>query len=355
MSSTQRSSGPRLLHIGTFLQRHVSDPLRSKGFKQNGWEVADFDYRSKASERGKPEMWNMLLHVIGTWHPQIILINKGELIDPNIIRSAKMQFPRMMVAMFFGDQRGYAVREIADLASVCDVLLINNDDAVQMECYRKLGIREVMTWHTASDTDIYRPMPPNGYECDVAFMGGNYSVFPDSELRGKLIGMVSSHFNAKIYGGGWPAGFGPTKYVFGEDFARAVAGAKVILGINAYNDVHQYTSNRTWNTLACGTSVYLTYPFAGMEDLFEVGKHLLIFKSPEDAIARINHLLSAKNALVREQIAAAGRDLILSKHTYKHRAAELLAFYEDWKRRIDERLRQGIGPYEAEEGSKNII
>ena len=300
-------------------------------------------------------MWNALLHLIGTWHPQIILINKGELIDPDIIRSVKMQFPRTMIAMFFGDQRGYAVREIADLAKVCDVLLINNTDPVQMECYRKLGVQEVMTWHTASDPDVCKPMPPKGYECDVAFMGGNYTCFPDSVIRGKLIGMVASHFKMKVYGGGWPPNITGTRYVFGSDFAKAVAGAKVVLGINAYNDVYQYTSNRTWNTLACGTAVYMTYPFVGMEDLFKIDKHLVTFTSPEQAIRKIDRLIRPEHEKSRQCIATAGRKLILGHHTYKHRAKELLAFHRDWKLRNEAMLRKGIRPYEAKEGSKNIL
>lgn len=348
MTSIRRSSRPlKLLNIGTFLQAHVSDPFRSKGFRQEGVEVADYDYRSKAQDKGgKSNMWSDLLHVIGTWHPDIILINKGEIIDPAIIRSAKMQFPRMMIAVFFGDQRGYAVREIATMAAVSDVLLINNDDPVQKQCYLNLGVPAVMTWHTASDVDVYKPMSGTGYECEVAFMGGHYSCFPDSMKRERLIGMTASNFDTRIYGSGWPVGVGARQHVFGEDFARAVAGAKIVLGINAYSDIVEYTSNRTWNTLACGSAVFMTCRFEGLANLFEDGKHLIVFDKIEEAIKKMKYLLSAKSAPERTRIAKAGRRLIVEKHTYRHRAIELLKFYETWYKKNEVRVRQGIQPYE---------
>jgi len=342
-----------MLSVGTFMQAHVSDPFRSAGFRAEGVDVADYCFRTKAHDLGgKSEMWNDLLHAIGTWKPDILLINKGEIIDPDIIRSAKMQFPRMMVAMFFGDQRGHAERHVARIGAASDVLLINNADEVQFQCYKNLGVPEVMTWHTASATDIFKPMPGTGYECEVAFMGGYYTRFPDSEKRARLIGMVASHFDTLVYGGQWPPDVGARPHIFREDFARAVAGAKVVLGINAYNDIDEYTSNRTWNTLACGSAVYLTYRFAGMESLFTDGEHLIVFDKVDDVIPKIRYLLSAKYAPERERIAAAGRKLVVENHTYRHRAIELLKFYEEWYEKNEVRVRQGIQPYE--EGKKFV-
>jgi len=345
----------KIFYVGTFLQEHVSDPYRSKGFRQAGCEVIEYDYRSREKAIGKSRMWEELLRLIGTEHPQILLINKGESISPEILRTAKMQFPRMMAAIFYGDQRGYCIRELALLASVSDLLLINNADPVQFQGYRNLGVPDVMTWHTASDPDVYRPMSGKGYECDVAFMGGCYSCFPDSGLREELIRVVSSSFRTNVYGTGWPTSVRPKPKVYGEDFARAVAGAKVVLGINAYNDVYQYTSNRTWNCLSCGSAVYMSYYFAGMEDLFVDGTHLIVFHSVDEAVQRIRDIITDRGTPVCQQIAKAGRQLILDKHSYRARAEELLERWRTWNTTNEKRLRKGIGPYEDREGSKNIV
>lgn len=348
----------RVFYIGTFLQSHVSDHLRSRGFRQAGCEVIDYDFRSRAKKLGGERMGVEVLQKVGSWKPHILLINKGERLSPEIVRSMRQAWPRMLIALFFGDQRGMAVRDIARLGAVCDILLLSNADPVQFECYRRLGVPRVMTWHTASDPRVYRPVKQDpGWECDVAFMGANYAHFPDSRNRAQLINLVAkSGVRLRVYGSGWGAGVPCYGKVGEKDFAAAVAGAKIVLGINAYNDVHQYTSNRTWNVLSCGTAVYLTYRFKGMGDLFEEGKHLVSVKKVEHAPATIRALIDPKQDQKRARIAKAGRELVLARHTYRHRAEELLSTYREWLEETEVMLRQGRTPTELAFGlSKNIV
>ena len=348
----------RVFHIGTFLQDHVSDHLRSKGLRQAGCKVIDYDFRSRAKALGGEGMGLEILNKVGSWKPHIVLINKGERLAPEIVRSIKQSTPRMFVALFFGDQRGMAVRAIARLGAVCDMLLLSNADPVQFECYRRLGVPRVMAWHTASDPNVYRPVKPDpAFACDIAFMGSNYTHFPDSEKRAKLINLVAqSGMKVRVYGGNWGGAVQCFGKVYEKDFAIAVASAKVVLGINAYNDIHQYTSNRTWNVLSCGTSVYATYAFAGMGDLFKSGKHLVSFRKVEQAVGMVQEIIDPRRDKDRARIAKAGRELILGGHTYRHRAEQLLAARQVWLKEIDELLRHGRTGLELVEGSsKNLI
>ena len=348
----------RVFHIGTFLQGHVSDHLRSKGLRKAGCKVIDYDFRSRAKKLGGEAMGIEVLNKIGSWKPHIVLINKGERLSPEIVRSIKQSTPQMFVALFFGDQRGMAMRDIARLGAACDMLLLSNADPVQFECYRRLGVPRVMAWHTASDPDIYRPVKPDpAFECDVAFMGGNYTHFPDSAKRAKLIHLVAqSDLKLRVYGGSWGGAVPCFGKVYEKDFAIAVASAKVVLGINAYNDIHQYTSNRTWNVLSCGTAVYATYSFAGMGDLFKSGEHLVSFRQVEQAVGMIQEIVDPRHDQDRARIAKAGRELVLCGHTYRHRAEQLLEARRAWLEEMGEALRLGRTGLELVEGSsKNLI
>lgn len=357
--SPRRSDGAlRVFHIGTFLQDHVSDHLRSKGLRQAGCEVIDYDYRSRAKKIGGGSMGVEVLGKVGSWKPHIVLINKGELLAPEIVRAIKQSTPEMFVALFFGDQRGMAVRDIARLGAACDMLLVSNADPVQFECYRRLGVPRVMAWHTASDPGIYRPVKPDpAFECDVAFMGGNYSHFPDSAKRAKLINLVAqSDMKVRVYGSNWGGAVRCFGKVYEKDFAIAVASAKVVLGINAYNDIHQYTSNRTWNVLSCGTAVYATYAFAGMGDLFKSGKHLVSFRKVEQAVGMLQEIIDPRHDKDRARIAKAGRELVLGGHTYRHRAEQLLEARAAWLEEVGKALRLGRTGLELVEGStKNLV
>ena len=356
---SERSNGAlRVFHIGTFLQDHVSDHLRSKGLRQAGCEVIDYDFRSRAKKLGGGGMGTEVLNKVGSWKPDIVLINKGERLAPEIVQAIKQATPRMFVALFFGDQRGMAVRSIARLGKVCDMLLLSNADLVQFECYRRLGVPRVMAWHTASDPGIYRPVKPDPvFACDVAFMGSNYTHFPDSEKRAKLINLVAqSGMKVRVYGSNWGGAVQCCGKVYEKDFAIAVASAKTVLGINAYNDIHQYTSNRTWNVLSCGTAVYATYAFAGMGDLFKSGQHLVSFRKVEQAVEMLQEIIDPKHDKDRARIAKAGRELVLGGHTYWHRAEQLLEARRAWLGEIDEILRRGWTGLELAEGSsKNLV
>jgi len=293
---------------------------------------------------------------IESWDPDILLINKGELISPDVVRALKSKHQRLFVALFFGDQRGFCERSIARLGSVCDVLLINNADIVQVEGYLRLGCPRVETWHTASDPDIYRPVAlRENLMCDVAFMGGNYTSFPDSMLRAKLMVQIAKKAKLRVYGGNWPVTVPSFPKVYEGDFAAACASAKIVLGINAYNDIHQYTSNRTWNVLSCGTAAYLTYRFEGMADLFKPGEHLYQFKDINAAIKLVEKILDPSNEASRKVVAGSGRKLILAGHTYRHRAEQLLGVWKRWQKPNEERIRKGIGPYEERRGSKRFV
>jgi spore maturation protein CgeB len=77
-----------------------------------------------------------------------------------------------------------------------------------------------------------------------------------------------------------------------------------------------YTSNRLYNILASG-GFCLTLWFPGIEDLFENKKHLVWFKTPEEAVKLARYYM--EHPLEREKIAKQGHKEYLSKHTAQKR------------------------------------
>ena len=77
-----------------------------------------------------------------------------------------------------------------------------------------------------------------------------------------------------------------------------------------------YTSNRLYNILASG-GFCLTLYFPGIEDLFENKKHLVWFKTKEEALELAKYYINNPKEI--DKIAKQGHQEYLKKHTAKHR------------------------------------
>ena len=69
---------------------------------------------------------------------------------------------------------------------------------------------------------------------------------------------------------------------------------------------------------------FATRYFPGLETLFENGKHLVWFDTHDEAISLIKHYLADDAA--REKIALAGRQQVLSAHTWDNRIAQMIGY-----------------------------
>ncbi len=262
----------------------------------------------------------------GKW--DIVFINKAELVSPAVIAQIKKKAPEALILYWYGDQRGKALPEIAAMGREADALLINNSDKNQFFQYYDMGVEKIFTHHTATDLDTFKYLHGTE-EFDAVFIGSNYNDrFPDSMTRLRLMKRATEKNNMILYGNNWPNHFQRGGQVYGKDFSVAVARSKMTLGINAYNNICGYTSNRTWNSLACGRP-HLVYYYLGIEEMFDNYKHLIWFKNISEALKIIKEL--KKDEVLRNEIGRNGRDLIAEKHTYYHRALEIKDLYETWR------------------------
>lgn len=327
----------KAIYVGTFLQRHVSDNYRASGMEQAGIHTHKYDYRKVAKKfGGAVGMNNHLVELCDSMRPDLVLINKGELIMPETILKIKAVVPDTFVVWWYGDQRGVADVGVAARVKHADMFLINNHDEDQMVGYMKLGVPHVDTWHSATDPEVFKPARSGTpAQVDVVFLGGNYSIFPKSRMRLALIRRLSLEFETVVHGGRWPADIYQSGLAYGADFSKACWRAKVVLGINAYDKIDGYTSNRTWNSMATGVPL-VTHRFAGIKKIFgKNGDKLVWFDTIDEAVKRIGHLINDDDE--RRIIGEHARTFILGGHTYKHRAEELLKMIDQTKRGRDEK------------------
>ena len=102
-----------------------------------------------------------------------------------------------------------------------------------------------------------------------------------------------------------------------DDAAKKFSMSRVTLNYSIRSDL----AMRVFETMACGTCL-LTDDIPTIRELFNDGEHLTLFTSIDEAVEKYKFLLS--NDAVRTRIAKAGMDEVVAKHTYRHRALEIL-------------------------------
>ncbi len=321
----------KLLYIGAFSGIWISDYYRLDGFRKH-FDTMIIDFRAYDYYGFK----NIFKKVMKVFDPDIIFINKGESIDVSILEEYKWQKPEMMVVIFNGDQRGRTQEYLRRFTGV-DYLLINNADNQQWDDYYNYGFRNICEYHTASDTDIFKRCNTD-VEYDIAFAGGYYGRrFPLSEFRRECISVLANKgFKITLAGNGnWKLrSNGNINYAgmkYGINFSRFVSSARVILGISAYDKIKNYTSNRTWNSLATGT--YLCHRYDGCDSFFKDNENIVFFDNISGLVEKARMLVNDQK--LRNDLYRNSRELVVNKHTYGVRAVELDNIYEDYLKKVE--------------------
>lgn len=131
----------------------------------------------------------------------------------------------------------------------------------------------------------------------------------------------------------WPLG---TKGYFGarrpevrgynvlDDVAKKFSQSRIVLNESIKDDLNM----RVFETLACKRFL-LTEDIPAVRDHFEDGKHLVLFKTIDEAVDKAKYYLAHDDE--RNAIAEAGYKEFMDKHTYMHRTLEILEKTIDYK------------------------
>ena len=102
-----------------------------------------------------------------------------------------------------------------------------------------------------------------------------------------------------------------------EEAAEIICQSRIAFNITIKDDI----SMRVFETLATKTFLLTNYvPTLG--DLFEDGKHLVMYRDMDDCIDKAKYYLEHEDE--RNKIAEAGYKEVLAKHTFKHRVEQVL-------------------------------
>lgn len=102
-----------------------------------------------------------------------------------------------------------------------------------------------------------------------------------------------------------------------EDVSRKFCQSRIVLNENIKEDVNM----RTFETLAC-RRLLLTEDIPELHGLYQDGKHLVMYRSIDEAVEKARYYLA--NPEERNRIAQAGYEKFLANDTYEHRVQTIL-------------------------------
>ena len=195
------------------------------------------------------------------------------------------------------------------------------------------------TWHEAADTRVFKPLPREGREGDLVWIGNWGDEERSAELHEYLLEPVRAlGLRARVYGvrypdearrslassgieyGGWlpnyeaPAVFARyavTVHVPRRPYVQALPGIPTI---------------RVFEALACGIPLVCA-PWDDCEGLFEPGADYLVAASGAQMRRQLRAVLHEPG--LAAALAQQGHRTILARHTCAHRVDELLDIYAE--------------------------
>jgi len=177
---------------------------------------------------------------------------------------------------------------------------------------KKEGCRNVSWLPYAFDTTIR-----NEPECerihDVAFVG-RLDLPNTKDERRDILSSLDRKYRLNDY----------RKPVFGDDLMRTYNQARIVVNIPLR--VAGGFNMRFFEAMASGALLITKDLGYSRTDLFQPGSHFVTYRDRADLMDKVEYYL--RNDRERTGIAQSGMKEVLSKHTYEHRAGEVLHVME---------------------------
>jgi spore maturation protein CgeB len=198
-----------------------------------------------------------------------------------------------------------------------------------VELFRRAGVRAEVN-HLAFEPTVLDALPATpAQDIDISFVG---TVSPDHTQRIALLEVVATRYQLALFGNpprALPASSPLHRCfrgeVWGADMYQALRRSKITL--NSHIDMAGREAGNMRLFEATGVAAFLLTDFKdNLHTLFAPGREVAAWRSVDECLAAIERYLGDDGA--RTAIAKAGQARTMAKHTYRHRAAEILALVD---------------------------
>lgn len=320
----------RFLYLPVYEAGHPIQKVQKKGLRlalANYGLVYEYDWLRVAADHGKEYMMNYLGDLLESWNPDVLLTQihtpDQAMFNAQSVAAMRREFPNMAWVNWNGDYHP------EDLLSAPNIDMVRHFD---LQCvvttrvrddYTKYGVGW-MYWQIGFERSTVEPTSSTPSH-DVVFLANGYS---GARLQLGRVLRTLTGANVGLYGS-WGGGIlpnGSNLYNFDEG-QKLYRAAKLSIGDNQWGDTATgFVSNRLFQAMVAGGAMLLHQRVPGLKDLLGLvdGEHYVMWNGFRDLREKIYYWLEPAHAEERERIAAAGRECMLSYHSFDSRVMELM-------------------------------
>ncbi len=297
----------RILHAAIFNDDgcgrsfYAIDYKLNRAFTELGHYVLPFSYRDVArranllriKKLGIRPMNEQLLKTARIFQPELLLIGKGELIDPETVAAIREAVPGIKVALWTCDPVNYIRKTFVALAPHAEAIFATMTGAAVRALEAEAGIPAYFMPNPV-DPGVERDFSDQPPGPSIVWIGST----KDEADRERFARWVDGYPGSAVY-----AGLGRPR-IIGAAYLKMLGSARIVTGYNRHHDVPWYCSDRTSHVMGCG-GFLLTRHFLGIEDFFERGLHCDWFDTLDEAGELADKYLADEQ--LRRSVASAGR------------------------------------------------
>jgi len=256
----------------------------------------------------------IVLEQIKFYKPDILYMQDLSILSPATLRKAKKNVKLVV---------GQIASSLPPRKNIMAFDLIITSFPHYVKTFRKMGVPSEYL-KIAFEPRILRKIKKQRKEYDVTFVG---SFTPQHRAGTKTLELVSKKIPIHVWGRGTEF-LSPTSSLqknyhgatWGLDMYKILARSKIVINRHI-NVAKNYANNmRLYETTGMG-AMLMTDSKKNLNDLFEVGKEVVVYNSPEDLLRKIEYYLTHDEE--RKKITKAGQKRTLREHIYKRRMKEL--------------------------------
>ncbi len=277
----------------------------------------------------KSKLRDRIVREVHRFRPDLVWLEQCSLIDAQTIAAIR-EIHQCTVIHYTPDSlRAPGMTTPAFLGSIRSFDAMITTKHPEVDIYYGLGAKRVLFTHQGYEPCVHYPRELTAaestyYGCDLAFAG--QCMGQRRHTIEHLARRVDYRF--LVYGRQWKASdpevanrieYRP--WVFAEEYAKAICGAKITLCFLNRNVGDTHTT-RTFEIPACG-SLMIAERTPQQLDLFAEDEEAVYFDSPEELTEKVEFYL--RNESVRQKIAWAGQARsVRGNYTWQSRVGELL-------------------------------
>lgn len=194
----------------------------------------------------------------------------------------------------------------------------------------ELGARNVHPLYYAVDPDLFRPVEIEK-DIDVSFFGyGN--EFREEWMQRMITGpsQVMDDTRFSVAGGGFTMDLGKARFAGDlsfSDYRNFCCRSKISLNITRWSHTSVYASStaRPFELAAFGACI-VSQPYSGIKEWFDPGKEMILLEDGDIILDIYSYLLESEDKTII--IGKNARNKIEKKHTYRHRAFEVVHTFQ---------------------------